>query len=113
MKIKCAAIASSELRDSREFKSSTIAHHSQKKKVIALGKVYHILKPLKIAYIQNQKQTSKHKTENACVQKMFEFTPEILNSDHVFKNEQNIKTNNNNKRKKSIISCLFLDVVRH
>ena len=86
MKIKCASIASSELRESREFKSSTRAHHSQKKKVIALGKVYHILKPIKIAYIQNQKQTSKHKTENACVETMFEFTAEIQHSDHVFKN---------------------------
>ena len=31
MKIKCASIESSELRESREFKSSTRAHHSQKK----------------------------------------------------------------------------------
>ena len=82
MKTKYASIASSELRESREFKSSTKATpFTQKKNVITLSKVYHILKPTKIAYIQNQKQTRKHKTE-----KMLEFTREILNSDHVFKN---------------------------
>ena len=64
--------------------------HSQQKNVITLSKVYHILKPIKIAYIQNQKQTRKHKTENTLVQKMLEFTREILNSDDVLKNSQNI-----------------------
>ena len=86
MKIKYASIASSELRESREFKSSTRETPFTKKNVITLSKVYHILKPIEIAYIQNQKQTRKHKTENFFVQKMSEFTQEILNSDHVFKN---------------------------
>ena len=85
MKIKYKSIASSELRESREFKSSTRATPFTKN-VITLSKVYQNLKPIKIAYIQNQKQTRKHKTENTLVQKMVEFTREILNSDHVFKN---------------------------
>ena len=82
MRINCE-FRTSGVKRIQEFNEST---PFTKKKVVALGKVYHILKPLKIAYIQNQKQTSKHKTENACVEKIFEFTPEILNSDHVFKN---------------------------
>ena len=116
MKIKYASIATLEFRESREFKSSTrAAPFTKKKNVITLGKVSHILKPTKIAHIQNQnKQGTRHKTQDRKKKKMLEFTREILNSDHVFKNQQNIKNNNyNNNKKKSIICCLFLDVVRH
>ena len=60
--------------------------HSQKRFVITLSKVYHILKLIKISYIQNQKKTRKHKTKNTFVQKMLELTREILNWDEVFKN---------------------------
>ena len=42
-------------------------------------------RPIKIAYIQNQKQTRKRKTENTFVQKKLELTREILNSDDVLK----------------------------
>ena len=48
------------------------------------------LKPIKIASIQNQKETRKRKTENTFVQKILEFTREILNSDDVLKNSQDI-----------------------
>ena len=60
--------------------------HSQKKNCYHVKQVCHIL----IEYIQKQIETRKHKTENAFVRKILEFTREILNSDDVLKNSQYI-----------------------
>ena len=101
VKIEYAFIASSELRESTEFKSSTRATPFTKKNCYHVKQACHIL----IAHIQSQKQTRKHKTENTFVQKMLEFTREILNLDDVLKNSQNIYEK---KKKKKIHNLPFV-----
>ena len=68
----------------QEFNQSNSIHI---KFVITLTKAYHSLKPIKMTYIQNQKQARKLRQEKTLLSKRcFSLLLKILNSDDVFKN---------------------------